>query len=77
MATLRRRDKKREKQHADEAAKRKRRMTLPIAIEGPKRGNGRRQRQRRVKAALKQDEAKVKFEAREEAAKEKEKAKEL
>jgi signal recognition particle subunit SRP14 len=60
MTTLRKRDKKREKQRAEEAARRKRRMTETIAIEGPKRGNGRRKRQRRIKAAVKQRESQLK-----------------
>jgi signal recognition particle subunit SRP14 len=69
MTTLRKRDKKREKQRAEEAAKRKRRMAEPIPIEGPKRGNGRKKRQRRIKAALKQEDSRQRAQQREEAAK--------
>jgi len=64
MTSLRKRDKKREKQRAEEAARRKRRMTEPIVIEGPKRGNGRRKRQRRIKAAVKQRESQLKAKER-------------
>ncbi|KIK04869.1 hypothetical protein K443DRAFT_675513 [Laccaria amethystina LaAM-08-1] len=52
---LRKRDKKREKIKSELAAKRKKRMTEPIVVEGPKRGNGRRKRQRLVKAVKKQE----------------------
>ncbi|KAI0066545.1 signal recognition particle, SRP9/SRP14 subunit [Artomyces pyxidatus] len=65
MTTLRKRDKKREKQRAEQQASRKKRLTDPIPIEGPKRGNGRRKRQRRTKAALKQEEARRLAEERE------------
>lgn len=67
MSTLRKRDKKREKLNAEQAAKRKKRMTEPVKIDGPKRGSGRRKRQRQVKAALKQQESQKKFKEREEA----------
>jgi signal recognition particle subunit SRP14 len=67
MTTLRKRDKKREKQRAEQAARRRQRRLLPIKIEGPKRGNGRKKRQRRIKAALKQEESKRRFQEREEA----------
>ena len=69
MAELRKRDKKREKANAEQAAKRKKRMTEPVTVEGPKRGNGRRKRQRQLKAALKQQESQKKFKEREEARK--------
>ncbi|KAF9495576.1 signal recognition particle, SRP9/SRP14 subunit [Pleurotus eryngii] len=65
MGTLRKRDKKREKMHSEEAAKRKKRMTDPITIDGPKRGNGRRSRQRKIHAALKQQASQAKFKERE------------
>lgn len=55
MSTLRKRDKKREKLRAEKQAARKQRLAEPILIEGPKRGSGRRKRQRRIKAALKQE----------------------
>jgi len=67
MTSLRKRDKKREKQRAEEAAKRKRHMAEPVPIEGPKRGNGRRKRQRRIKAALKQEDSRQRAQQREEA----------
>ncbi|KZS93175.1 signal recognition particle, SRP9/SRP14 subunit [Sistotremastrum niveocremeum HHB9708] len=54
MTSLRKRDKKREKQRAEQVVLRKQKLTQPIVLEGPKRGNGRRKRQRRLKAALKQ-----------------------
>ncbi|KAI8990646.1 signal recognition particle 14kD protein-domain-containing protein [Trametes punicea] len=67
MTTLRKRDKKREKQRAEEAARKKRRLQEEIVIEGPKRGNGRRKRQRKIKAALRLEEAKKKAQEWEEA----------
>ncbi|KZT27620.1 signal recognition particle, SRP9/SRP14 subunit [Neolentinus lepideus HHB14362 ss-1] len=67
MATLRKRDRQREKQRAEKVAKRKQRLAEPIPVEGPKRGNGRRKRQRRIKAAARQDEARKKAEEREDA----------
>ncbi|KAF9074517.1 signal recognition particle, SRP9/SRP14 subunit [Rhodocollybia butyracea] len=67
MTTLRKRDKKREKQRAEQAAARKKKLSEPIVIDGPKRGKGRRRRQRQVKAALKQQEALNKIKAKEEA----------
>jgi len=57
MSTLRKRDKKRERQKAEDAAQRKKRMATLITVEGPKRGNGRRKRQRSLKAAQKQQSA--------------------
>lgn len=69
MVSLRKRDKKREKLRADQAAKRKKRMTEPIVLDGNKRGKGRRQRQRKVKALIKQEESQAKFREREEARK--------
>ena len=56
MSPLRKRDKKREKERAEKVARRKRRMNEPVVIAGPKRGNGRKKRQRRIKAAIKQQE---------------------
>jgi len=67
MTTLRKRDKKREKQRAEQLALRKRRLADPIVIEGPKRGNGRKKRQRKIKAALKQEESQKKFQEKEDA----------
>lgn len=67
MAALRKRDKKREKIRSEEAAQRKKKMTDPVVIEGAKRGNGRRIRQRKIKAAIKQQESQQKAKQREEA----------
>jgi signal recognition particle subunit SRP14 len=67
MATLRKRDKKREKQRAEQQVIRKRKLAETIEVRGPKRGNGRRKRQRLVKAALRQEEARKKVSDREEA----------
>ncbi|KAF8527389.1 signal recognition particle SRP9/SRP14 subunit [Hysterangium stoloniferum] len=60
MATLRKRDKKREKQRAEQQAARKRKLIDSVVLQGPKRGNGRRKRQRLLKAALRQEEARKK-----------------
>jgi signal recognition particle subunit SRP14 len=65
MTTLRKRDKKREKQRSEQAARRRKKMTEPVVVEGPKRGNGRKIRQRKIKAAVKQQEAQKKFRERE------------
>ncbi|EIW87344.1 signal recognition particle SRP9 SRP14 subunit [Coniophora puteana RWD-64-598 SS2] len=67
MTTLRKRDKKREKQRAESIAAKKARTAKPVVIDGPKRGKGRRKRQRKVKAALKQEEMKERQAKREEA----------
>ncbi|KAF8546089.1 signal recognition particle, SRP9/SRP14 subunit [Imleria badia] len=58
FTTLRKRDKKCEKLRAEQLAKRKQRMAEPVVVSGPKRGNGRRKWQRKVKAAIKQEQAK-------------------
>ncbi|KAL4070345.1 signal recognition particle, SRP9/SRP14 subunit, partial [Scleroderma citrinum] len=58
FTTLRKRDKKREKQRAEQSARRKQRMAEPVVVVGPKRGNGRRKRQKKVKAASKQEAVK-------------------
>ncbi|KAF8586242.1 signal recognition particle SRP9/SRP14 subunit [Ramaria rubella] len=60
MTTLRKRDKKREKQRAEQQATRKRKLAETIIVQGSKRGNGRRKRQRLIKAALRQEEARRK-----------------
>ncbi|GJJ13223.1 hypothetical protein Clacol_007474 [Clathrus columnatus] len=70
MLTLRKRDKKREKLRAEQQAAKKRKLAEPIVIRGPKRGNGRRKRQRLIKAASRQEEARKKA-AEKESAKEK------
>ena len=64
MPTLRKRDKKREKERAERIARTRKRMTTPVSIEGPKRGAGRRRRERRIKAAKKQEESRKKYEER-------------
>ena len=66
MTTLRKRDKKREKTHAEEGAKRRLKMTELIVLDGHKRGKGRRQRQRKIRALLKQQASQKKFQEREE-----------
>lgn len=58
---LRKRDKKREKLRAERAAARRKKLAQDIVIEGPKRGNGRSKRQRRVKAAKKLEEARARI----------------
>lgn len=67
MTSLRKRDKKREKQRAEAQAKRKRRLAETIVVEGPKRGAGRRKRQRQMKTALRMDEARKRVQEHEEA----------
>ena len=67
MSTLRKRDKKREKQRQEDAARKKRRLQEEITLDGPKRGAGRRKRQRKLKAALKLEEAKKRAQERVEA----------
>ncbi len=66
MSTLRKRDKKREKLRAEKVTARKQRLAEPIPIEGPKRGNGRKKRQRRIKAALKQEAARQRIQEKQE-----------
>lgn len=68
MGTLRKRDKKREKQRAEEAATRKKKRDQTIVVDGPKRGAGRKKRQRKVKAAQRQEEARVRISEREDKA---------
>ena len=63
MPTLRKRDKKREKERAERIAQARKRNSEPVIIEGPKRGSGRKKRQRRLKAAMKQEAALKKTEA--------------
>ncbi|KAJ7729100.1 signal recognition particle, SRP9/SRP14 subunit [Mycena maculata] len=65
MGTLRKRDKKREKQRVEQAARRKKKMTDPVVVDGPKRGNGRKKRQRQLKAEAKQLESQRKAKERE------------
>lgn len=53
----------------EEAGKRRVKMTEPVVLDGHKRGKGRRQRQRKIKAAMKQQASQKKFQEREEARK--------
>jgi signal recognition particle subunit SRP14 len=53
MATLRKRDKKREKLRAEALVKKKKRLTEEVIISGPKRGAGRRKRKRLIASAAK------------------------
>ena len=69
MPTLRKRDKKKEKERAERITQRQKRLAEPILIEGSKRGAGRRKRQRRIKAAIKQEESRKKAEERQAKAK--------
>lgn len=62
---MRKRDKKREKQRAEEITARKKKLSEPVLVEGAKRGAGRRKRQRKMKAAVRQEEAKKRIEERE------------
>jgi len=66
FTALRKRDKKREKQRAEQFAKRKQRIAEPVVVSGPKRGNGRRKRQRLGKAVGKQEQARERAVKREE-----------
>ncbi|KAI0311012.1 hypothetical protein OF83DRAFT_1152856 [Amylostereum chailletii] len=67
MGTLRKRDKKREKLRAEQAAARKRRLAEAVVVEGPKRGNGRKKRQRKAKAAAKREEVRKRVQEKEDA----------
>ncbi|PCH34300.1 signal recognition particle SRP9/SRP14 subunit [Wolfiporia cocos MD-104 SS10] len=66
MTTLRKRDKKREKQKAEEVARKKRRLAEEVIVEGPKRGAGRKKRQRKMKALAKQEETRKRIHERRE-----------
>ncbi|KAG8739485.1 hypothetical protein FRC10_005581 [Ceratobasidium sp. 414] len=57
MPGLRKRDKKKEKVKAEQATARRAKFETDVVVTGAKRGNGRAQRQRKVKAAIKQQEA--------------------
>jgi len=67
MTTLKKRDKKKEKARHEQAVLRRRRLEEEIKVIGPKRGAGRRKRQRRAHAIIKQEEAKQKMAERDEA----------
>lgn len=56
MPGLRKRDKKKEKVKAEAAAARRIKLETDVVINGSKRGRGRAKRQRKVKAAIKQQE---------------------
>lgn len=60
MTTLKKRDKKKEKARFEQAQLRRKKLAKDVEIIGPKRGAGRRKRQRRVAAAIKQTEAREK-----------------
>ncbi|CAE6502663.1 unnamed protein product [Rhizoctonia solani] len=57
MPGLRKRDKKKEKTKAEAMAARKQKLETDVVIAGSKRGRGRAKRQRKVRAAIKQQEA--------------------
>lgn len=65
MNNLKKRDKKKEKQRHEEAIARRKRLEEDIPIIGPKNGAGRRKRQRRAIAAIKQTEARARLAERE------------
>ncbi|KZO96422.1 signal recognition particle, SRP9/SRP14 subunit [Calocera viscosa TUFC12733] len=67
MTTLRKRDRKREKQRAELQAQRRKKLSEELKVDGPKRGNGRKKRQRQDKALQKQQEAKERIEKAKEA----------
>ncbi|KAG9085414.1 hypothetical protein FRC06_003603 [Ceratobasidium sp. 370] len=56
MPGLRKRDKKKEKAKAEQAAARRTKFETDVVVTGAKRGKGRAKRQRQVKAAIKQQE---------------------
>jgi signal recognition particle subunit SRP14 len=57
MTTLKKRDKKKEKARFEKAQLRRKKLATDVEIIGPKRGAGRKRRERRVAAAIKQTEA--------------------
>lgn len=56
MPGLRKRDKKKEKAKAELAAARRQKFETDVVVSGAKRGKGRAKMQRKVKAAIKQQE---------------------
>lgn len=66
MTTLKKRDKKKEKARLEKAQLRRKTLAKGVEVVGPKRGAGRRKRQRRVAAAIKQIEAREKQATRDE-----------
>ncbi|KAG9075087.1 hypothetical protein FS749_013285 [Ceratobasidium sp. UAMH 11750] len=56
MPGLRKRDKKKEKAKAEQSAARRAKLETDVIVTGAKRGKGRTKRQRKVKAAIKQQE---------------------
>ena len=67
--TLRKRDKKKEKARVEAAALKKKKIMDGVLVEGPKRGNGRRKRERLEKVKVRLDEARKKLEEKEKQAK--------
>jgi signal recognition particle subunit SRP14 len=67
--TLRKRDKKKEKSRVEAAALKKKKVMEGVLVEGPKRGNGRRKRERLEKVKVRLEEAKRKLEEKEKKAK--------
>ena len=63
--TLRKRDKKKEKARMEAAALKKKRIMEGVVVQGPKRGNGRRKRERLEKVKLRLEEARSKLEEKE------------
>jgi len=62
MFALRKRDRKREKARAELQAQKRKKLAEEIKVDGPKRGNGRKKRQRLAKALQKQQETKERIE---------------
>ena len=64
VPNLRKRDKKRGKDHAERAAQAKKCNAEPVIIEGANRSTGHRKRRGRIKAAIKQEAAPKRFKTR-------------
>lgn len=67
--TLRKRDKKKEKARLEAAILKKKRIMDGVSVQGPKRGNGRRKRERLEKVKVRLDEARKKLQEKEKQAK--------
>jgi signal recognition particle subunit SRP14 len=63
--TLRKRDKKKEKARVEAAALKKKKIMEGVLVEGPKRGKGRRKRERLEKVKVRLEEARRKLEEKE------------
>jgi signal recognition particle subunit SRP14 len=63
--TLRKRDKKKEKARVEAAALKKKKIMEGVLVEGPKRGKGRRKRERLEKVKVRLEEARKKLEEKE------------